>query len=65
MAPKVFGTPKDDQRNTSDDVEARRILGVRAKATNRSAPFKSAPSNGSSVGGRKVNGGARVKGGRA
>jgi hypothetical protein len=61
--PKTY--PPTPDQPTSADVEARKILGVRAKATNRSAPPKSAASNGATVGGKSLKGGARVRGGRA
>lgn len=63
MAGPIFPVPRE--QDDSADIEARRILGVRAKATARPSPPKSAASNGSNVGGKSVKGGARTRGGRA
>lgn len=61
MAKKTQAIPKATQN--SADIAARKLLGVQSKPN--AAPPKSAPSNGSSIGGRGVQGGARVRGGRA
>lgn len=61
---KTFPIPPDPQARTSDDVEANKILGVRAAATNRIAPFKTSAGNGKAAG-KSVSGGAKIRGGRA
>lgn len=65
MVKGTFPIPPDPEARTSDDIEASKILAVRAAAKNRIAPFKSAPGNGANVGGKTVSGGAKIRGGRA
>lgn len=52
----------DPQAKTSDDVEAARLLGRQAIRKSRPNGQKTT-SNGASVGGKLVQGGARVRGG--
>lgn len=61
--PKTVAVPRIPQ--TSGDVEASRLLARQAARAARPAPPKSGPSNGANIGGTKVSGGARTRGGRA
>lgn len=55
--------PIAKQVQNSADKAASKLLAVQSKP--KASPLKSAPSNGSNVGGIAQTGGARVRGGRA
>jgi hypothetical protein len=55
--------PSDPDAKTSTGVEARKNLGREAARASRPAPARTKSNGNSSIGGRAVSGGAKVRGG--
>lgn len=53
----------DPQAKTSDDIEARALLGRQAIRSSRFAAQRTTSNGNSGIGGKAVSGGARIRGG--